>query len=148
MFCAGGGGGGLSILSLHTSGEIFFLPPKLPTTAKIPKIASHQPAFGFIITPTMQCHRNEGPPVQIPDPNTHPSGHHSSPGRSLFEGWHRRRPEKCWQGQTLVRCMCGAVCQASKGQLWTRHCAPAAPAFTPPSSPSRSIACSVGRNSF
>ena len=33
--------------------------------------------------------------------------------------------------------------EASKGQVWTRRCAPAAPAFTRPSSPSQFIACST-----
>ena len=30
---------------------------------------------------------------------------------------------------------------ASKGQAWTRHCAPAAPAFTRPSLPSQFLLC-------
>ena len=38
--------------------------------------------------------------------------------------------------------------RASKGQVWTRHCAPAAPAFTQPSSPSQYIACSTGQQMF
>ena len=38
--------------------------------------------------------------------------------------------------------------QASKGQVWIRHFAPATPAFTQPSSPSQYIACSTGQQMF
>ena len=37
----------------------------------------------------------------------------------------------------------GCPVGASKGQVWTRHCAPAAPAFTQPSLPSQFLACAT-----